>query len=318
MNNSTTVAVVVLARNEAALIARCLGSIAAQTRRPDKVILVDDGSADDTVAIARAAYPQLEVLECHTRSLALNRNSGWQAAKTDYVAFLDADCEAPPQWLMNLLTEAESSGVEAVGGGNRPPGDEGAHFLALGIVVGSFVGSRGSIQGMVPRFRRSVDHLPTLNVLYRTDALERVGGFDPDFVQVGEDEDLSRRMRVAGGRLVAIPDATVIHRQRSDVRSWALNMYKYGKGRTWLLRRHRDAWSPLFILPPLTCALLPLYLPAISLVALWYSIAQRQPRLWPKVLALFVATHLPYGAGQIVGLFISRRAPAPDGLGAPG
>jgi len=308
---AATACVIVVARNEAARIGRCLASVRAQSHTPEKVILVDDGSTDDTVALALAACPELVVLHCHTRSLARNRNSGWRAADTDYVAFLDADCEAPAHWLANLLGEAERSGADAVGGGNRPPGGEGAHFAALGIMLDSFVGSRGSIQGTLPRERHEIDHLPTLNVLYRRDSLERAGGFDPGFQQVGEDEDLSRRMRAAGATFVAIADATVVHRQRSDIVSWARNMFKYGKGRTWLLRRHPGIWSPLFLAPPLMWLILPLYLPAIASVALWCCIARGRPQLWGHVFALFVATHLPYGAGQIAGYFthngVSRR-----------
>jgi polysaccharide pyruvyl transferase WcaK-like protein/glycosyltransferase involved in cell wall biosynthesis len=298
-----TIAVVVVARNEAALISRCIGSIASQTRSADKVILVDDGSTDNTIALARDALPSIEVLLRHTRSLARNRNDGWRAASTDYVAYLDADCEAPPHWLENLLAEAMISGADAVGGGNRPPLDEGPHFAALGLMLSSYLGSRGSVQGAVPRTRRVVEHLPTLNVLYRTAALEQAGGFDPEFTQIGEDEDLSRRMGAIGCCLVAIPDATVIHRQRPDMASWTRNMVKYGKGRTWLLRRHPNAWSPLFLIPPLMWLALPLYLPLIAFAALWCALAAQKALLAPRLFALFIATHLAYGAGQIIAFF---------------
>lgn len=307
MSKPTTVAVVVVARNEAELITRCIGSIAAQSRQPDQVILVDDGSSDDTIALARAAFPGIEVLAHHTRSLARNRNSGWQAAKTEFVAFLDADCEAPAHWLDSLLRAAQESGFDVVGGGNAPPQGESTHFDALAIMLDNVVGSRGSVQGQVPREPREVDHLPTLNVMYRRSALVRVGGFDAGFTQIGEDEDLSRRLAASGSRFLAIADATVIHRQRADIGSWARNMHKYGKGRTWLLRRHPQAFSPVFWAPPLMWPLLPLYLPAIALVALYLCVAHGRVWLWPRVTALFVATHLPYGAGQVAGLFERAR-----------
>jgi polysaccharide pyruvyl transferase WcaK-like protein/GT2 family glycosyltransferase len=304
-----TVAAIVVARNEARLIARCIGSLARQTRMPDKIILVDDGSTDDTVALARAVFPALIVLSHHTRSLAQNRNAGWRSAGTDYVAFLDADCEAPSHWLGNLLAAAEQSGADAVGGGNHPPLDEGKHYAALAIMLNGFLGSRGSVQGTLPLERRAVEHLPTLNVLYRTATLEGVGGFDPRFVRVGEDEDLSRRIGAIGGHLLVIPDATVIHRQRPDIRSWARNMYVYGKGRTWLLRRHPNALSPVFLLPPLMWLLLPVYLPLMAVAAIGAAIAAGRPFLAPRIFLLFLATHLPYGAGQVIGLI---RTPAQD------
>src|SRR4029453_6762541 len=99
-------------------------------------------------------------------------------------------------------------------------------------------GSRGSLQGKLPASGRFVQHLPGLNVLYRTEALKLVGGYDPRFARMGEDEDPSHRLADLGFKLYATPDATVIHRQRDDLDSWARNMRAYGRGRTWLLRRH--------------------------------------------------------------------------------
>ena len=304
------VTVVVVARNAEHMIGMCMASLAQQSLPPAQVILVDDGSTDATVEGASAHYPGLTVLSSPTRSISKNRNLGWTSAETEFVAFLDADCEAPRHWLENLMAAAVRYDVAAVGGGNAPPRGQSAHYDALAIMLGSVLGSRGSLQGQIPVAEITVPHIPTLNVLYRKAALEAAGGFDPRFARMGEDEDMSRRLRDMGHQLVAIPDAVVVHHQRADLRSWARNMFTYGMGRTWLIRRHPNAWSPVFLVPPLTVLLFPLYLICIALVSLGLSLKAGRPGLWLRVMALFAATHMAYGIGQIVGLFRHGDNPA--------
>ncbi|MGE5562868.1 MAG: glycosyltransferase [Bacillota bacterium] len=298
------VTVVVVARNEERNISACIGSLAAQDYAAFSVILVDDGSTDRTVELARRALPSIRVISSPTRSISRNREIGWRSAKTDFVAFLDADCEAPPHWLSSLVSAALATGAAAVGGGNRPPSGESAHYDALALMLQTFLGSRDSIQGRLPKEGRFVEHLPGLNVLYRTECLRLVDGYDPRFARMGEDEDLSRRMTDVGLRLYVTPEATVIHRQRADLASWFRNMRAYGRGRTWLLRRHPNAVSPLFLLPPLIIPSLPVYLPLIAVYAAWLALRASRPALAVRLFRLFVATHVAYGIGQVEGLFI--------------
>ncbi|MEM7752538.1 MAG: glycosyltransferase, partial [Pseudomonadota bacterium] len=301
---TTKATVVVVARNAEATIGLCMRALALQTCKPHEVILVDDGSTDTTAETAMAAYQDLRLISNPSRSISSNRNVGWRSANTGYVAFIDADCEAPATWLEKLLAAATRTGAAAVGGGNVPPGGQSAHYDALSIMLASVWGSRGTLQGKPPEIESAVPHIPTLNVLYRKDALERIGGFDERFARIGEDEDISRRLRDTGQSLVAISDAVVIHHQRSDLGSWARNMYTYGKGRTWLIRRHPNAYSPVFLGPKLVPLVLPLYLVAIALLALALCLRAGRPALWPRLTALFAATHLPYGLGQIAGHFV--------------
>lgn len=309
MTARPSVTVVVVARNEAGNIGACLRSLAAQDYVGLKVILVDDGSTDDTVCIARQVMPCLKVLSNPCRSISANRNLGWRSAATDFVAFLDADCEARSDWISTLVGLATETGAAAVGGGNVPPVEESRHYAALAVMLSTYAGSRGSVQGQVPATARQVSHLPGLNVLYRVSALELVDGFDERFARMGEDEDLSRRLCDIGLQLFACPDATVVHRQRPGTLSWARNMLHYGRGRTWLLRRHPNGWSPTLLLPPLAALFWPVYLPSIAVYALIATIRAGQIRRWPRVTLLFAATHLPYGIGQILGLFSTGDNP---------
>ena len=320
------VSVVVVAHNEEAKISRCLGSLAAQNADglDVELILVDDGSTDRTVELAREAAPGLKVVANPSKSISSNRNCGMRAASHEYVAFIDADCEAPAHWLRTLANAMEDKrdddSVAAVGGANVPPSGESLFYDALGLMLNTHIGSRGSVQGMVFDDPRRVDHLPGLNVLYRKAALEAVGGWDERFALIGEDEDLSRRLGDQGYRLFYVPGAVVVHRQRSTLRAWAKNMHTYGKGRVWLLRRHPKAFELGLLIPPFLPLLLWLYLPIIALVALAPTLRARRPGLWPYLTLLYATTHLSYGLGQWVGLFTagdsekSRSKPEKLGL----
>ena len=97
----TTISVIIPARDAAATLAETLGSVSAQLRQPDEVIVVDDGSQDGTAALATAA--RASVIKQPARGVAAAMNTGLEAARGDLVAFLDAD----DLWQPDCLCEQE-------------------------------------------------------------------------------------------------------------------------------------------------------------------------------------------------------------------
>jgi glycosyltransferase involved in cell wall biosynthesis len=111
-----TVSVVIPCRNAASTVAAAVRSARAQTLAPREVLVVDDGSADDSVAAAEAAGAR--VLRASRRGYAGGaRNQGIEATSGDLVAFMDADVEVGPDWLaLAAATLAAQPRVAAVGG----------------------------------------------------------------------------------------------------------------------------------------------------------------------------------------------------------
>lgn len=99
-----SVAVVVPAYNNAGFVGRAIDSILAQTLPADEIIVVDDGSTDNTADIVRSYGQQVRYIYQESAGASVARNTGIEAAKSDWIAFLDADDEWLPEKL-KLQTE---------------------------------------------------------------------------------------------------------------------------------------------------------------------------------------------------------------------
>lgn len=94
-----TVSVVIPAYNIGKLVARAIDSVLAQTHQPDEIIVVDDGSTDDTASVIKSYSSKVHCIYQDNLGLAGARNTGIKAATCDWVAFLDGDDE----WLPDKL-----------------------------------------------------------------------------------------------------------------------------------------------------------------------------------------------------------------------
>lgn len=92
--------VVIPARNDAAELRQCLRRIAEQTRRPDEVIVVDNGSIDETATVARAAGAI--VVRCDEPGIPPASAAGMDAATGELILRLDADCSPAPTWVADV------------------------------------------------------------------------------------------------------------------------------------------------------------------------------------------------------------------------
>ena len=325
------VTIVVACFNEVNRIARCMNSLLNQDCEFDfSILVVDGGSTDGTLPLLeriRANDSRIRIVHNPQRVIAAARNIGWRQSQSEFIAYTDADCEIPPHWLRTLFdgfqaAQAEYPAVVAVGSGNVPPPGASKFYTTIRQLSNSPLGSRGTVQ--TKRFSEvvQVDHLPTLNVLYARRHLEQVGGFDESFAMVGEDEDLSARLREAGGVLLYIPNAIVVHWQRDNLRKWAANMFTYGLGRSHLMHRHRELrrWTnglPLLLpaaivlavtailggfgAPVTSTLLLPLcaYGTIIAAHSVWVSMRAESVAGAPLLAATFVATHSCYVLGLL-------------------
>ena len=181
---AASVAVIVTTYNHARFLADALSSVFAQTRPPDAVIVVDDGSSDDPASTV-GAFPGVRLIRQDNRGLAAARNAGVAASNTDYVIFLDADDRLDAGAIAcGLACFARAPECGFVYGGHRYiDGD------------GTLLGERYEPPGDDPHTRLLQRNYIAMHgtVMYRRDRLLEAGGFDPTLRRC-EDYDLYLRM----------------------------------------------------------------------------------------------------------------------------
>lgn len=262
--------IIIPAHNAAATLAECLGACLKQTYAPAEVIVVDDGSTDDTPRIA-GQFP-VEFVRQEQRGPAAARNRGARVAKGELLIFTDSDCVPESQWVERLVDCLEE-GVVAAGGTYGIANDRSllARMVHEEIVMRHW------------RFGKEVDFLGSFNVAIRKEAFERVGGFDESFrAASGEDNDLSYRLRDTGGRLRFAQDAVVRHYHPTRLWPYLKAQARHGFWRVKLYLKHPgratgDRYAGLVDLtaPPLaavgTVLLVFALFPALSLVCVTAS-----------------------------------------------
>lgn len=161
--------VVPLYRNRYTVL-EAVASAVSQTRPPDEVVVVDDGSDDGSPEAVAEAFPSVRVLHQENAGPAAARNAGWREATTEWVAFLDADDTWEPEKLERQLEAASllpGAGLVACNwsppgsraGPPPPPGRRARRLSGIDILL--------------------LNRFQTSTVLVRRSVLESVGGFDP-------------------------------------------------------------------------------------------------------------------------------------------
>ena len=327
--------VVICSLNGAAGVDRCLQALAAQKDTDLEVIVVDDGSTDDTSDVAREHGVTVIRHEVN-RGLAAARNTGVQAATAPVVAFLDDDCEPEPEWARELV-DAYTDGVVGVGGAVVPCAPDGymLGYLQRNNPLLPLESNLARSQKLPYRLylyalrqwkpedrhdRREVYSLVGANMSFARGALLEAP-FDERFRFGAEDLDMCLRLPrdFPGARLVVTPDAVVRHHFVPSLRDTLRRSRGYGRGCARLYRKWPSMRPTIYPGPVLVAALLvaavffPLLLiAAVALPQLLYpsglrlAITRRQPAC---VLDAYVqlAEEATGNIGYIQGLWIYRH-----------
>ena len=150
--DAPTVSVVIPALNDAVMLASCLGALARQSRPADEIIVVDNGSTDDTAAVARAGGA-IVVLE-PVRGIFPATARGFDVANGDILARLDADSVPPADWIARIVPRFERNPALAAVTG---PGDfygstPLVHWAAEKLYIGGYIWFCGMVLGHPPLF----------------------------------------------------------------------------------------------------------------------------------------------------------------------
>ena len=193
--NRPLISVIVPAYNAASLLPEAIASIRAQRWEPLEILLIDDGSTDETPAVAKA-LDGVRVFRKPNGGAASARNFGLREARGEWITFLDADDLWPPDKLALLAPRLQADpSLDVVTGRIQYVQMEGALWLDY-------------------RFEcpdNTVSHIHLGAALYRRRAFRRIGGFD-ESLRVGDDQDWFLRAREAGLRILIVGGITLHYR----------------------------------------------------------------------------------------------------------
>ncbi len=227
------VSVVVCTYNGGRTLPECLGALRRVDYPNYEVIVVNDGSTDNSAAIASQAGFRLITTE--NRGLSSARNAGLAAARGELIAYVDDDAYPDPQWLKYLAATFLRTPHVAVGGPNVPPADGSAVSHCVANAPG------GPIHVLLTD--SVAEHIPGCNMAFRKNCLTEIGGFDPQFREAGDDVDICWRLQEKGWTIGFNPAAMVWHRRRNSIWAYWRQQKGYGKAESLLEQKWPEKYN---------------------------------------------------------------------------
>jgi glycosyltransferase involved in cell wall biosynthesis len=269
MNPAPRISVVIPVHNCKETIGKCLDSLSQLDHSDFEVIVVDDGSTDETAEICES-FPRVKVIRVHKNGPSTARNIGIEAARGEFVAFTDGDCLVDKRWLEELETGFSSPVIAGVGGDQKSPDDD----TVVGKRIQRFLKTIGFVTGYIKTdaAMKETEHNPSCNAMYRKSVLEDVGGFD-EALWPGEDVELDLKITTRGHTLIYNPNAVVYHYRPKTYSDFGRMMLRYGACQWYLVAKYGFFRRIQ-------------YVPLLTLLGFGFVIAALawEPGIWPIVL----------------------------------
>ena len=288
------ISVIIPAYNAERTIQACIDALKQQQNiEPSayEIIVVDDGSTDNTAAICEQDAAVCLIRQEDSKGAAAARNRGIQAANYPLICFTDADCQPTPTWLHHLSQPFTDHTVD---------GCKGIYATNQSALVARFVQIEYEDKYDLLRKQSRIDFVDTYSAAYRREVLVANNGFDERF-HFTEDQELSFRLTARGYQFVFQPEAIVYHTHSSSLPTYFHKKFWIGYWKTQTIRRFperavKDSHTPqvmkiqigLIALLVATTAVLPI---TAVLLPNWLSITAV---LWLVLALIFLATTLPF------------------------
>jgi GT2 family glycosyltransferase len=229
------VSVIVCSYNGAKTLAACLQSLGNLNYPNYEVILVDDGSTDNTAQITQQ-FPRVRYIHQKNHGLSHARNTGAAAAKGEVFAYTDSDCMADVDWLYYLIGTLVSGEFAGVGGPNVTPPAQ--NWIQACVAASPGGPSHVLLTDTI------AEHIPGCNMAFYRSAFENIGGFDIEYHKAGDDVDFCWRLQQSGCVIGFSPTALVWHYRRFTLRAFLKQQEGYGEAESLLRFKHLIFFGP--------------------------------------------------------------------------
>lgn len=285
--NYPLVSVVVVTLDRWELLKRCLQSLTEQSYPSVEIIVVDNGSKSNICEMVKTEFPMAKTIRMEkNRGFAGGNNAGFRVANGKYIALLNNDAVASPEWISTLVQVAESDEKIGAVGSLIIDGNNQAILDSFGVGLALDGMSRQRMRGMPVLLTNQIEKVIAVSgcaCLIRKSALEEVGYFDEIFFAYCEDTDLCLRLLWAGWNIVVCSKARVVH-------YYSMTGGAYSLKKIFWVERNR-IWVVLKNFPVLLLLVLPF-------TTLWrYIVAMRLIYSSPNVLGPFFSAS---GTGNVI------------------
>jgi O-antigen biosynthesis protein len=242
------VSIIVCSYNGGKTLKDCLESLDLLNYPDYEIVLVDDGSKDNTAEIVKeyqasrvakaAGRPLPDFVPIVQRNMGLSyaRNAGAAAATGAVFAYTDSDCMADPDWLFYLIGTLLSGDFAGVGGPNISP--PAVDWIQAAVAAAPGGPSHVLLSDVV------AEHIPGCNMAFHRWAFQSLGGFDTEYRKAGDDVDFCWRLQTSGQVIAFSPAAIVWHYRRFTLKAFRKQQEGYGEAESMLRFKHLIFFGP--------------------------------------------------------------------------
>jgi len=216
--------IIIVTRNRAEMLRKCLDSLVRQTKKPDEVLAVDNNSNDSTKNVIGSFRKRLAIKYIFEPrvGIPIARNTGIKSARYDIIAFIDDDCVADGKYVRNILDEHQKHKNESV---------------ILGRSINK-VKNNIFAESMDCILKENPYLIDSKNVSFKKWFIKK-NLFDEEFLRCS-DLELGTRLKKAGLRFYYSPCILAHHTHRPDLKSFMKQQYESGKYHYILKKKYRD------------------------------------------------------------------------------
>ena len=239
--------IIVPVYNRPGEVKELLESLSAQTVKPFELLIIEDGSKErcDHLLDHYRSFFTINYYYKPNSGRSDTRNYGMERANGDYLLFFDSDVILPPFYFEKLEEAMKKDYCDCFGGPDAADSSFSNmqkavnHSMTGFWTTGGIRGGKAVMEKFCPR---------TFNMGLSKEVYDKVGGFED---MMGEDIDLSLRIRKAGFSIRLIRDVFVYHKRRVDLSRFFKQVNNFGQARIWLHIKHPGSLKLVHTLPAL-------------------------------------------------------------------